>query len=136
MMVRRGAGFRVKSSGENSGSQILNDLKETMLKICKENLNLIIEWIWILFCYLLFPDRKYRSGSAEFHPLIRVQPLYDQSSSPCKFFHLNGEYRYLQVLLPQNTYRRCIFACIYWEIKLKGDEPTHRLTGLWPKGRR
>jgi len=133
IMDGRKAGFRVKASGESSGSQISNDLKETMLKICKGNLNVIIEWVWILFCYILFPDRKYRSGLAEFHPLIQGQPLYDQSSSPCKSFHLNGEYRCLQLLLPQNTFHRCIFACIYWEIKLKGDEPTHRLTGLWPK---
>jgi len=83
----------------------------------------VIEGVWILFCYTLFPDRKYRSGVAEFHPLIRGQPLYGQSSSPCKSFCLNGEYRYLQLLLPQNTYHRSIFASICQEIKPEGGEP-------------
>jgi len=82
----------------------------------------IIEWVRILFCCILFPNRKYRSGLAELHPLIRGQPLYDQSSSPCKSFRLNGEYRYLQFLLPQNTYQKSIFACICQEIKPKGGE--------------
>ena len=64
-----------------------------------------------------------QSGLAEFHPLIRGQPFYDQSSSPCKSFRLNGEYKYLQLLLPQNTYHRYIFSFIYQEINQGGGDP-------------
>jgi len=92
----------------------------------------IIEWVWVLFCYMLFAEQKHRSGLAAFHRLIQGQPFYSQSSSPCKSFRLNGEYRYLQLLLPQSTYRRCIFARICQEIKPEGGEPV-TLTGQWPK---
>jgi len=102
--------------------QISKDSKETMLKICKESLKVIFQWVWILSCCMLFPDRKYRLGVAGFHLLIQEQPLYRQSTSPCKSFRLNGEYRYLQLLLPQDTYHRYIFTCICSEIKPKeGD---------------
>ncbi len=95
----------------------------SMLKIFKDNLKVITEGIWVLSWYILFPDRKYRSGLAEFHPhMIRGQPLYDQSSLPCKSFRLYAEYRYLQLLLPQNTYHRYIFSRICLEIKPKGGE--------------
>ena len=83
---------------------------------------MIFEWVWILFCYMLFPDQKYRSGVAGFHLLIQEQPFYDQSTSPCKSVRLNGEYRCLQLLLPQNTYHKYILKSICQEIKPKGDE--------------
>jgi len=82
----------------------------------------IFEWVWILFCYMLFPDRKYRSGVTGFHLLIQEQPLYDQPTSPCKSVRLNGEYRGLQLLLPQNTYHKFILKSICQEIKPKGGE--------------
>ena len=106
--------------------QILNDLREAMLKMGKENLEVTIEWVWILFCYILFPDRKCRSDLAEFHLPLRGQPLYDRPSSPCKSFRLNGEYRYLQLLLSRDTYRGRIFTYFCREIKLEGGNPlTH-----------
>jgi hypothetical protein len=46
--------------------QILEDLRETMQKIYKENLKVIVERVCILFCYILFPDRKHQSGQAKF----------------------------------------------------------------------
>jgi hypothetical protein len=84
----------------------------------------IIEWVWILFCYILFPDRKYRSGVTGFHLLIQVQPLYDHSTSPCKSVRLNGGDTCLQLLLPQNTYCKYILKSFCQEIKLKGGETT------------
>ena len=83
---------------------------------------MIFEWVWILFCYTLFPDRKYRSGVTGFHLLIQEQPLYDQSTSPCKSVRLNGEYRCLQLLLPRCIHHKYIFTCVFQEIKQKGDE--------------
>ena len=81
--------------------QISKNLKETMLEICKKNLKVIFDWGWILFCYMLFLERKYWLGVDGFHFLIQEQPLPDQSTSPCKSVRLNGEYRYLRPLLPQ-----------------------------------
>ena len=105
--------------------QILEDLKETMQKTYKENLKVIVERVCILFCYILSPDRKHQSGLAKFslRQRIRGQLFYDQSSSPCKSFRLNGEYRYLQPLLPQSTYYTYIFSCFCQEIKLNGGKP-------------
>jgi len=92
----------------------------------------VTEGIWVLSWYMLSPDRKYRSGLAEFHPhIIRGQPLYDQYSLPCKSFRLYAEYRYLQLLLSQYIYPNYIFACVYQEIKSKGGEP---LTFNWESG--
>jgi hypothetical protein len=93
-----------------------------MLKICKGNLKVIIEWVWILFYYMLFPEWKYWSGLAHPHK-IQEQPMYDQSTLPCKPVRLNGEYRYLQLLLSQNTYHKYIITSICQEIKPKGGEP-------------
>jgi hypothetical protein len=103
--------------------EISKNLKETMLKIRKDDLKVITERTWVLSWYMPSPDRKYLRGLTEFYPLIRGQPLYDQSTSPCKSVRLNGEYRYLQLLLPQNTYHRYIFACVCQKIKSKGGEP-------------
>ena len=66
--------------------QISRDSKEMMLKICKDRLKVIFQWVWILFCYMLSQDQKYRSSVAGVHLLIQEQPLYDQSTSPCKSF--------------------------------------------------
>ena len=103
--------------------EISKDSKETMLKICKGNLKLIFQWVWILFCCMLFPDQKYRSRVVGFHLLIQEQPLYHQSTSLCTSFHQNGEYRYLQLLLPQDTSYTYIFTCICPEIKPKEGNP-------------
>jgi hypothetical protein len=83
----------------------------------------IIEWIGILFCYTLLPKQKCWSGVGAFHYLIQEQALNDQSTSPCKSVHLNGEYRYLQSLFPQKRLLICIFTYICQEIKSKGGGP-------------
>jgi hypothetical protein len=102
--------------------QFSKGLKETRLKICKDNLKMIIEGKWVLSCYMLFPGQKYLPRLAESHPLIRGQPLYCQSSLPSKYFCLNDGYRYLQLLLPRCTHHKYIFACVFQEIKPKGGE--------------
>ena len=66
-----------------------------MLKICKENLKVIIEGVRVLSCYMLFPDRKYLPGLANPRPLIQGQLFYSLSTSPYKLSCLNCEYRYL-----------------------------------------
>ena len=50
--------------------------KETMPKICEDNLRVIVEGGWVLFWYMLFPDQKYLPRLTGFHPLIREQPFY------------------------------------------------------------
>jgi len=75
--------------------------KRGMMKTDK-NLNVVTELV--LSLCMLFPGRKYLSRIANFHPLIREQSFYCQSSSPCKPFRLNAEYKYLQLLLPCCTY--------------------------------
>jgi hypothetical protein len=78
--------------------------------VIEENdLNLVTEWVWILFCYMLFLSQRYQPGLAKFHSLIREQFLYGQSSLPCKSFHLNGEYRYLQLLCSRLYFHMCLF---------------------------
>ena len=81
------------------------------------------EWARIPFCYMLSQDQKYRSGVAGVHLLIQEQPLYDQSTSPCKSVRPNDECRYLQVLLPQKRLPKYIFKCNSQKIKLRGTEP-------------
>lgn len=103
--------------------EISKDLKETMLRIRKDDLKVITERTQILSWYMPSLDRKYLPGLTEFYPLIRGQPLYDQSTSPYKLSCLNCEYRYLQLLLPQNTYHKYIFTSICQEIKSKGGDP-------------
>ena len=78
----------------------IEPIKETMLKIGNENLEVISEGIWILFCYRLFPYQKYRSGVGGFHFLIQEQPQYDQPTLPCKSVRLNCAYKYLRPLFP------------------------------------
>jgi len=94
-------------------------LRKGMMKKDK-NLNVVNEWV--LSSYMLFPGQKYLSGFADFHPLIREQSYYCQSSSPSKSFRLNAGYRYLRFLRPWYTFRD-IFTCIFQEIKPKGGEP-------------
>ncbi len=63
-----------------------------------KNLNVGAERV--LFLCNLFAARRYLSRIANLHPQIREQPLYCQFSSPCNFFHLSDEYRYLRFLRP------------------------------------
>lgn len=91
--------------------------------ISKLREKVIIEWVWILSCYILSPDQKYLPGLANSRPLIQEQLFYGQSISPCKLSRLNGEYRYLQLLLSLCIYPSYIFACVCQEIKSKGGEP-------------
>jgi hypothetical protein len=68
------------------------------------DIDVVTNRIEIPFYYILFSGQKYLSGIAEFHLLIRGQSLYCQSSSPCKSFYLNGEYKYRRFLLSCCTY--------------------------------
>jgi len=69
-----------------------------------KDIDVVTKWVKVPFYYILFVGRKYLSGIAGSHLLIRRQSLYCQSSSPCKSFHLNGEYKYRRFLLPCCTY--------------------------------
>jgi len=101
-------------------NQLLSSDELLMSQVVSKKLS---EWAGIPLCYMLSQDQKYRLGVAGVHLLIQEQPLYGQSTSPCKSLRLNDEHRYLQLLFPQKRLPKYIFKCNSQKIKPRGAEP-------------
>ena len=104
-------------------------IRKGMMKTDR-NLNVITERV--LSSCMLFPGRKYLSGIAGFHLLIRGQSLYCQFSLPCKSFHLFHECRCLRFLRPCSTYK--IFSHLSTRKSNRREVNLLTITGQWPGG--